>query len=229
MSTDLLERPRGKESSTNAGVPFASTPKRIVATRPPTWHASDAQPHVTGFTITSTGYDLHFRVQTQADPLGLVAPEPIPTASAAIYEIRRLSGLTWDELAHMFAVTRQAVTDWANGKPLKPQNLQKVTAILTAMRTGHRTTAGETRAALLARLPSGSRPIDLFHDNELESAVDELQAARLPTIAPPSARERRLPHPVDLLERYTDRGGLPATGPPAPASRRMRRVKLPKP
>jgi DNA-binding transcriptional regulator YiaG len=176
---------------------------------------------------TSAGYDLPASPElTQADPLGFVISEPVPTPAAAIYEIRRLSGLTWDELAHLFAVTRQAVSDWANGKPLKPQNLHKVTAILAAMRTGHRTTATETRAALLARLPSGSRPIDLFGENEPERALSELQAVRLPAVAPPVVRERRHPHPVDLLERSTEHP-VPPTGPTA--SQRMRRAKSPKP
>ncbi|MYE02765.1 MAG: helix-turn-helix transcriptional regulator [Alphaproteobacteria bacterium] len=36
-------------------------------------------------------------------------------AAHALFEIRRLSGLTWQELADLFGVSRRTVHNWANG------------------------------------------------------------------------------------------------------------------
>ena len=38
----------------------------------------------------------------------------------AIAELRRLSGLTWDQLARLFNVSRRALHFWASGKPMTP-------------------------------------------------------------------------------------------------------------
>ena len=50
---------------------------------------------------------------------GAVVPSAQP-AGAAIGELRRLSGLTWDQLARIFSVSRRSLHFWASGKPMTP-------------------------------------------------------------------------------------------------------------
>jgi transcriptional regulator with XRE-family HTH domain len=174
---------------------------------------------------TSASYYLPaLLVITQADPAGLVVTELLRTVAPAIYEIRRLSGLTWDELAYLFGVSRQALHDWANGKTLKPQNFQKVASVLDAIHTARRTTAVETRAALLVALASGQRPIDLFRDGQNDDAVAALRTVQLPQLALSAPRDPERPYPVDFLDRSTEHPVAPS-GPAA--TRRMRRARAP--
>jgi DNA-binding transcriptional regulator YiaG len=43
-------------------------------------------------------------------------------AGAAIGELRRLSGFTWDQLARLFNVSRRSLHFWASGKPMASSN-----------------------------------------------------------------------------------------------------------
>src|SRR6185503_7037508 len=48
---------------------------------------------------------------------GLTAEQKAPVGPA-IMEIRRLSGMTWEQLANLFEVSRRTVHFWASGKAL---------------------------------------------------------------------------------------------------------------
>src|SRR4051812_580671 len=45
-----------------------------------------------------------------------------PSAGAAIAELRRLTGFTWDQLARLFHVSRRSLHFWASGKIMTPAN-----------------------------------------------------------------------------------------------------------
>lgn len=172
---------------------------------------------------TSADYALPILpVGTQTQPVGALLIDEQQSRGSAVYELRRLSGLTWDELAEMLGVTRQAANDWANGKPMKPVNAQKLRALLEGFHALPRMGAAEVRAALLAPLPAGGRAIDMLRAGAIEAGlaavVSYLAGARIPL----PAREGHRQHPAAYLDRLADRP-IPATGPPA--AQRTRRAR----
>jgi transcriptional regulator with XRE-family HTH domain len=176
---------------------------------------------------TSADYEVPLLpTTTQADPVGALAVADRQPRASAIYEIRRLSGLTWDELAEMFGVTRQAANDWANGKAMKPANAHKVQAVLSAFRALPRTSAPQVRIALLATLPSGERPLDLIRTGAIDAAMTGVAGLLTRTTMPLAPREPHRPHAAAYLDRLGDRP-IPASGPAAKA--RTRRARSPKP
>ncbi|MEX2374019.1 MAG: XRE family transcriptional regulator [Dehalococcoidia bacterium] len=70
------------------------------------------------------------------------------TTRRAISELRRISGLTWEQLGDLFDVSRRSVHFWASGKPLNAGNEQRLMQILDVVRWADRGDARATRAAL---------------------------------------------------------------------------------
>jgi transcriptional regulator with XRE-family HTH domain len=175
------------------------------------------------FSSTRSGYAvLPAASSTQAEPAGL--PVELRDPVGAMHEIRRLSGLTWEECAEVFCVSRQAVHDWANGKQLKPANLNKVQAVLAAFRGLPAGNPTLVRASLLSTLPSGSRPIDLLsHGDDPDYAISilaDLLSTATMALAP---RKPHLPNPVAFMDRLSDRP-IPTSGPAAKV--RSRRIRV---
>jgi hypothetical protein len=93
-------------------------------------------------------------------------------ARDAIFELRRLSGLTWEELATLLEVTRRSLHLWANGGPINGVNEKHVRDLLIAMRALDRGTARENRGLLLAPLQGGGTLSELLQARRFEDAVD---------------------------------------------------------
>ena len=55
-------------------------------------------------------------------------------ARDGIFELRRLTGFTWDELALLLSVTRRSLHLWANGGPINTPNEKRVRDLLVTMR-----------------------------------------------------------------------------------------------
>jgi transcriptional regulator with XRE-family HTH domain len=140
----------------------------------------------------------------------------------AISELRRLSGLTWDQLARLFDVSRRSLHFWASGKPSTPANEERLQRLVAVMRKIDRGSAAETRAVLLAPLRDGRLPVDLLAEGRLED-VERLVGPGTPTarIRPPqisdAARRARMPPPPNILANALQdrvhvepRGGRPA-------------------
>jgi len=96
--------------------------------------------------------------QTTAGASVLLA-EP---AAAAIGELRRLSGFTWDQLARLFNVSRRSLHFWASGKPMAPSNEEHLQRLLAVFRKIDRGSASANRTALLGVREDGSLPFDLL-------------------------------------------------------------------
>ena len=64
------------------------------------------------------------------------APVPLVAApaGAVIGELRRLSGLTWDQLARLLGVSRRSVHFWASGKPMAQSNEEHLRRLLAVVR-----------------------------------------------------------------------------------------------
>jgi DNA-binding transcriptional regulator YiaG len=132
------------------------------------------------------------------------------TVGAAVGELRRLSGLTWDQLARMFGVSRRSLHFWASGKSMAPSNEEHLQRILAILRKIDRGAASANRSALLGVCGDGSIPFDLLVDCEYERALSLLAPRDGSRNSPPKlsdeARAARVPRPPeDLADALQDR------------------------
>lgn len=158
--------------------------------------------------------ELLARFQTHAlDPLPRQVP--VQSANSALAELRRLSGLTWGQLAKVFDVSRRSLHFWASGKPINASNEERLRRSLQAMRLIDRGAAHANRKVLLAE-QGGVLPIDLLTQgrfDELLKLVGPGTPLKRPILAPlsQSARDARKPvSPAEQLEALHDR---PSTTP----------------
>ena len=126
-----------------------------------------------------------------------------PRSGEAIAELRRITGLTWEQLAGVFGVARRSLHFWASGKPLNAPNEERLRRLLAVVRRADRGAADINRALLL-RDHDGLRPIDLLTEGrygEFLAQVGEGPSRRRPALEPLSreAREARRPPPPEEL------------------------------
>jgi len=167
--------------------------------------------------VPGTGEEIfliNFLLQTQttsgeqvadAHPTATVEPEmaePQSTASA-LMELRRYTGLTWDQLAKLFGVDRRSLHFWASGRPLSPANEERLRRTLATIHTVDRGSAGENRA-LLFQERKGEIPFDLLaagRYEEVVTLVGEGSGRRTLKLSPlsPEAQAARAPRPPEEL------------------------------
>lgn len=131
-------------------------------------------------------------------------------ASAALAEVRRISGLTWEQLAQVFGVSRRTLHFWASGKSLSSPNEEHLRRLLTALRRADRGAADINRAMLLTER-EGTVPLQLLaerrYDEFLRLVGEGAGRARI-TLKPLSrdAWEARKPQPPEeLVDALQDR------------------------
>jgi len=157
---------------------------------------------------TSPGYamspDMVLRTQrpAQQTTAGGAVTAPVP-AGAAIGELRRLSGLTWDQLARLFNVSRRSLHFWASGKAMAADNEEHLQRLISVVRKIDRGTASANRAVLFGVREDGNIPFDLLVDGEYERVLLLLGSgeARRTSSAKLSeeARAARAPRPPEEL------------------------------
>jgi hypothetical protein len=92
-------------------------------------------------------------------------------AAAAIAELRRVSGFTWDQLARLFNVSRRSLHFWASGKAMTPANEEHLQRVLAVLRRIDRGSAAANRAALLSVRDDGVIPFDLLAQGHYDAAA----------------------------------------------------------
>ena len=93
---------------------------------------------------------------------------PTESTAEAIMEIRRRSGLTWQELAELFEVSRRSAHHWANGNPVSAGRERTIRRMLAAIRHLDRGSQVDTRALLLAvDQATGVSTLDLLTDRPI--------------------------------------------------------------
>lgn len=127
----------------------------------------------------------------------------VQPAGAAIGELRRLSGLTWDQLARIFSVSRRSLHFWASGKPMSPSNEEHLQRVLAVVRKIDRGAPSANRTALLGVREDGSIPFDLLVAGDYERALSLLGPGDARRASPPKlseeARAARAPRPPEEL------------------------------
>lgn len=135
---------------------------------------------------------------------------PVASAGTAIAELRRLSGLTWDQLAHVCGVSRRTLHFWASGKPMTPGNEEHLQRVLAVVRQIDRGSMAENRAALLNAGATGTLPLDLLAAREYDRVISLAGVGtdvrvRPQQPAPETLAERAPPPPAELVGALQDR------------------------
>jgi len=114
-----------------------------------------------------------------------------PAEAGALSELRRLSDLSWDQLARILGVTRRTLHFWASGKAMARSNeehLQRVLAVVRSLDRGSPTT---NRSVLLESLEDRLSAVDLLaaRDYERAASVTSRLSAMARTSKAPSMPE----------------------------------------
>ena len=142
----------------------------------------------------------------RAESTNTGSPLTKPRTGNAIAELRRISGLTWEQLAGLLQVSRRALHFWALDKQMHPTNEQRVHRILAVLRQIDRGVSSQNRMLLLSPQEDGTMAYDLLRDGRYEEVVERLGQGRVaspPRLPPMSAAahtKRRPPSASDLLE-----------------------------
>jgi DNA-binding transcriptional regulator YiaG len=140
----------------------------------------------------------------------------VVASGAGIGELRRLSGLTWDQLARLFNLSRRSLHFWASGKPMAPSNEEHLQRLLAVVRTIDRGTASVNRAMLLGVREGGILPFDLLAAGNYERVLSLLGTGGARRISPPrlseEVRAARAPRPPEELAAAVDDRIHPTSG-----------------
>jgi hypothetical protein len=182
---------------------------------------------VSGISELATGstYRNYFPFErTVAGPSEQLDFAPAQTTAEAVLEIRRRSGLTWEELSDLFDVSRRSVHHWASGKVVSAKHERIIRQMLTAIRHLDRRNAAGTRAVLLTTDALGVSALDLLklgHYEEAMSRAETRTTSERPRMPLSRAAQdaRRPPAPGLLLGSDQERADIPAKARVARAAR----------
>jgi len=133
------------------------------------------------------------------------ACRPARRTGTRLYELRRLTGLTWDEIARLFHVSRRSVFLWASGKPMSSDNETLLARLLAFVQGADLGSAGANRQMLLGSTPGGDLVIDLLAAGRVDEArasvgLSSAVPRRTPSpLSPDERRRREPPKPHELL------------------------------
>lgn len=128
----------------------------------------------------------------------------------AISELRRISGLTWEQLGELFDVSRRSVHFWASGKRLNAGNEQRLMEVLDVVRAAERGDPRSTRAALF-EVQDGTTAFSLLAAQrfaEARALLGDGGARTKPPLAELNAAAKAVRKPLppeDLIDAQHDR------------------------
>ena len=121
---------------------------------------------------TNTG--LHLQRESGQTTGGSTTTIAAPTAGVSIGELRRLSGLTWDQLARLFNVTRRSLHFWASGKSMTQANYEHLQRVLRVIQQVDLGSANANRKMLLSLTADGKLPFDMLVIRDYERVLSVL-------------------------------------------------------
>lgn len=165
---------------------------------------------------TASTYDVpRFAERTAAGPAGQIEHVSAESTAEAVLEIRRRSGLTWEELSDLFDVSRRSVHHWASGKAVSARHEQTIRRMLAAIRRLDQGNQAGTRAQLLAvDAATGASALDLLKAGRFDEAMARATGVRPPEprrvpLSPEAQDARRPQAPALLLEAEQERPNVP--------------------
>jgi DNA-binding transcriptional regulator YiaG len=122
----------------------------------------------------------------------------------SISELRRLSGLTWEQLAKLFNVSRRSLHFWASGQPLSRFNEEQLNRLLEAIQYIDTGSANLNRSLLLKG--SNGKFFDLLVAGQYEEFKKSVgcgnapQKPQLGSLSEDALVARRPQNPADLVD-----------------------------
>lgn len=141
---------------------------------------------------------------------GSVTNPATTSPSTAIVELRRRSGLTWEQLARLLGVAPRSVHFWASGKPLNAAHEERLGRVLAVIRQIDQGQARATRAALMTAASDGVMPFDLLMTDRFAEVTERLGASPprpmppRPPLAERARAARRPPPPNEQVGALHD-------------------------
>ena len=164
------------------------------------------------------GPDLGLERTTSGPPIESPYGEGAENPAAALAELRRRTGLTWEQLSNLFEVHRRTLHFWASGKSPSAANEERLRRALNAIRAIDRGSASANRV-LLFEERHGRIPFDLLTVGGYDEVVELLgrgEARRRPDLPPLAEEEREARKPLppavladarqDIVHRDVGRG-----------------------
>jgi transcriptional regulator with XRE-family HTH domain len=134
---------------------------------------------------------------------GIVLQEENPRlfqdSQKAINELRKTSGLTWEQVAKLFNVSRRSIHFWASGQPLASDNEEKLNRLLGVIRYIDRGSASLNRKLLLNPNADGELPLDQLISGEYDKVRENLgrgNPLKRPQLTPLSKEDSELRRPL---------------------------------
>jgi hypothetical protein len=87
-----------------------------------------------------------------------------------LYEVRRLTNFTWDELAGLLEVDRRTLHNWSQGGPVRSANQTRLAELLTVLRYIDRGSSEANRLALAMPDFLGTTPLALLMQGRFQEA-----------------------------------------------------------
>jgi hypothetical protein len=167
--------------------------------------------------VTATTYPVPWLVErTATGPAGQIEHAPAGSTAEAVLEIRRRSGLTWEELGDLFDVSRRSVHHWASGKTVSARHDQMIHRVLAVIRQLDQGGQAGTRSRLLAvDGVTGVSALDLLKDGLFDEAMARVEGVRAPEhrripVSRKAQDMRRPQAPLLLLEAEQERPDIPS-------------------
>ena len=167
---------------------------------------------------TGTSYDLPRSVErtTSGFASQVEHARAGTTTAEAILEIRRRSGLTWEELSELFEVSRRSVHHWANGKTVSAKHDREIRGVLAAIRHIDEGSQAATRGRLLTTHASEKSVFALLQARRFDEVMTQTGGAAVPApqrlpLSQQAQERRRPPAPALLLEAKQDRPNFPVS------------------
>ncbi|MEQ1864437.1 MAG: hypothetical protein ABL996_07255 [Micropepsaceae bacterium] len=166
-----------------------------------------------------------------------LAVPAIPTSSSVnkeaarenLYEVRRLTGFTWDEISDLLGVDRRTLHNWTQGGYVRNANQQRLADLLSVLRYVDRGSVEANRLALSRPNLWGATGLSLLsqgHFYEAQIAIGKGDARRTTaSVTEPLAVLRTGPLGIGYFSGTTDLTANESQEPP-PQPARSRRVKL---
>jgi transcriptional regulator with XRE-family HTH domain len=156
--------------------------------------------------------DQAFWATVETTTSGITLPPFISSGAPqkSLGELRRLSGLTWEQLAKLFNVSRRSLHFWASGQPLSPFNEGQLNRLLGTLRYIDRGSASLNRSLLLKVDDNGNLLFDLLVAGKYEElrrivgAGNAPQKSQLGSLSKDAYAARMPQNPEDLVGALQD-------------------------
>jgi hypothetical protein len=130
--------------------------------------------------------------------------------TSPLVAVRQLTGLTWDQLAKLFRVSRRSVFLWASGKAMSAENEEFMARLLAFVRWMDRGSVLANHELLLTDTREGLIVLDLLGAGQFDEARARVGVSRVvsrrtsPALSAEARRDKEPPRPEDLLEALQD-------------------------